>query len=578
MASASKIYQKAQEAFDKMQDALANNDESEAQKYRDITQKLVGLYEQQKEIEAKRRGSTKEAAYSAGAGALRGAGELVEFGSGIAEFLQTGMADKVSDLLPSLTGAIGGSKPMQAVSDVVADLPVSKEAGDPRTMPRMISDVTGGYSAYKSPTTLGQYAGTGGEFVGGAGIMPIGGMLRSMGQSVLPSIASETAGQVAQKYAPEYEDAARFVGALGSPVVTEGLKAGTRKMLSGDTRMGLEGSERARSVATLDEAGVPLTTGQKVGSEKLMRLEGVEAADISTLEGISKQVMMLMGSDAPKATRSALKERKDSLGEVFDRAEAVADDVATQGDIDALNGVISRFEDAASDATIPKAVSELLKRFESGKQISGEALANFRKRFSNVIETSKGDERAAAALGAKEILDDIIQRSVQAQDPKLFDQLVQARQQYRTYLTAMRAINRQGETFRSGIISPKALSNAARLREGQKYLTGEGSPLADLAFAAEEIASSLPTTMEGSGRYLKGLGTVGGGLLASQLGDAGVAEMLTGAALGYAVPKATQAGIRSGPVQRGLMPPEYALQARLLERLAGQTGGLLNID
>ena len=55
-------------------------------------------------------------------------------------------------------------------------------------------------------------------------------------------------------------------------------------------------------------------------------------------------------------------------------------------------------------------------------------------------------------------------------------------------------------------------------------------------------------------------------------------EALLGAGLGFAAPVLGQAAIRSGPVQRGLLPPDLPLPSRLLERLSRQTGGLLSID
>ena len=70
-----------------------------------------------------------------------------------------------------------------------------------------------------------------------------------------------------------------------------------------------------------------------------------------------------------------------------------------------------------------------------------------------------------------------------------------------------------------------------------------------------------------------GLGGAGAGMMGGDLLAAG----LLGAA-GAAAPAVGRAALRSGPVQRGLMPPTAPMEARLLQRLAQQSGGLLSID
>ena len=373
---------------------------------------------------------------------------------------------------------------------------------------------------------------------------------------------------------------ARLAGALGAPFATEGLKAGARRALTGgEARLGRVGSERARSIQALEAADVPLTAGRKYGSTPLMRLEGVEATDLET-EGISKQMMRLMGSDAPQATRSAMLERKEALGDVFERAEAVAGDIPTAQDVTNMARVAQRFQDASGDA-MPRIVKQALERIDeaanSGTPLSSQMLSDFRTRLSDVIETTLGDERAVAAMGAKEVIDNIIERSVKRQDPDLFRELVTAREQYRAFLTAMRALNRQGTDIRGGIISPKALSTAARIREGTKYLTGTGSPLGEFAFAAEEIASKFTCRHGWRCSYRAGHGRFRWccswrrGILYTTSGRAWRSA-------GVALPRVAQSVVRSGPVQRGLMPPEQVLSTRLIERLARQPGGLLASD
>lgn len=547
--------------------ALKDNNEAAAKRFIDAARQR----EAEQAAEAARMADAPiseqamEAGKSLAAGGIRGAAETAEFFGKAPELLATMPTNLVLRMM--------GKEPM-------APLPQGE------TMPEAASRLTGGLSEYRSPTTLGQYAGTVGEFAGGAAMMPMGAApLRAIGMSVAPALASETAGQLAQRVSPENENMARLLGAIAAPVGLEGLKAGARRALAGpEARMMREGSERAASAGLLERAGVPMTAGQKIGSERLMRLEGVEATDLSTVEGVTKSAMRMLGSDAPRATPKALAERKQSLGAVFDRAEQVVDEVPTAADVQAALRIKQNFEDISSDPNLPRVVQEALDRItesaQTGKPISGATIAEFRTRLGKAVQSSKGDERAVAAMAMSEALDNILERGVSRVDPDLYNVLRDTRGKYRDYLTVLRAQNRSGSEARSGLITPNALGTAARLREGTKYITGEGrSPLGDLAFAAEEVVASLPTVSAGGARFdprlvsgMLGLTGAGAGLMGGDLLTAG----LLGTA-GVAAPAAGRAVLRSGPVQRGLMPPTAPMEARLLQRLAQQSGGLLNI-
>lgn len=503
---------------------------------------------------------------SLAAGGIRGAAETTEFFGKAPELL--------ANLPTNFVLRMMGREPM-------APMPQGE------TVPEAASRLTGGFSEYQGQTLPGQYAGTVGEFMGGAAVMPMGaGPVRAMGQAIVPALASETAGQLAQRFSPENENMARLIGAIAAPAGLEGLKAGARRLLAGpEARMLREGSERAASAGLLERAGVPMTAGQKIGSERLMRLEGVEATDLGTVEGVTKSVMQLLGSSAPRATPKALAERRQALGAVFDRAEEVVDETATAADVAAAMRIKQDFEDISSDPTLPLVVRQAMDRItesaQTGKPISGKTIAEFRTRLGKAVQSSKGDERAVAAMAMSEALDNILERGVSRVDPRLYNTLRDTRGKYRDYLTVLRAQSRSGSEARSGLITPNALGTAARLREGTKYITGEGrSPLGDLAFAAEEVVASLPTVSAGGVRYdprlvggMLGLGGAGAGLMGGDLLTAG----LLGAA-GAAAPAASRAVLRSGPVQRGLMPPTAPMEARLLQRLAQQSGGLLSID
>ena len=526
--------------------------------------KLMQMHKDAVAREAQERSVAGEAAYAGGAGAIRGAAEGASIGGRMLNFMQVGLpaflAEKVLGAEEGLADRVGGY--------------------DPDALRKVASDVTKGYSEYQSPRLIGQMTGTIGEFAGGAATMPIGGPVRAVAQSVVPAVVSETAGQVAQRVAPEYEGAARLIGALGAPVATELGKAGIRRALTGDeARLGLEGSERARSIAALEDAGVKgITTGQKLGSTPLMRLEGVEATDLATREGMTGAIMRTMGSSAKKATPSAMEERQNALGAVFDQAERVASEVATPADLTKMVGVVRRFKDV-SDGSLPAVVEDTLKAVDqsikTGRPLTGARLAELRTRLGDSISNADLQSQSNASFATKEILDDLIQRSVGRTDPELYNKLLQTREQYRAYLTVMRALNKSGSDVRAGILTPAQISTAAKMREGNKFIMRTGTPLADLAYSAEEVLSSLPAVGPDMQRRIVGGGAALGAFAGS---SGGPTEALIGGLLGAAAPRVAQSIVRSGPVQRGLMPAEQAMTTRLLERLARQGGGLLNID
>jgi hypothetical protein len=156
------------------------------------------------------------------------------------------------------------------------------------------------------------------------------------------------------------------------------------------------------------------------------------------------------------------------------------------------------------------------------------------------------------AYDMNEIVDDMIQRNVGASSPELLDDLLKARKEYRSFLTAENAVNRAGSDASAGIITPAALASAARKREGVAVRRGTGTDLSEIASAAEEVLLPLPTVMAGGQR-----------MIPSQVQSA--LELLP----------SMVARQQQGTLALPLMP---AMSAQLGEKLARQTGGLLAID
>jgi hypothetical protein len=458
---------------------------------------------------------------------------------------------------------------------------------DPQILP-LASRMTGGFTEYEPQTTAGEYAKTTGEFVGGALAMPYGGPLRAAGSAVLPALASETAGQMTK--GTEMEGPARLAAALGTPFATSALRQGTQRAVLGpEARLTQPGTARGEAVRTLEDADVSMTTGLKSGSPRLMALEGSMEVPLETKRTLTTATMKTMGSDSPLATPAAMRDVKDRLGKVFDRADNVIDDVPSAETAVRANKVIEDHLGTSATGDVPPFLvdvnDEILSAATAGKPISNKKIQNMRSRLRKVMNGTDDPLVYESAFLMNGVIDEFMIESVRRSQPKLVPELMQARDQYRSYLTAMRALKTRGSDSAGGYISPAMLAGALRNREGNQYILGTGSELANLGRAAEEVVSSMPAVQAGGRRTMTGggglLGAGGGAYAATQTGMDPMLAVPLGMAAGAAVPAAGRAALRSRPVQNLLMPTQNSAATQmLLDTLksgARQTGGLLSI-
>ena len=458
---------------------------------------------------------------------------------------------------------------------------------DPQILP-LASRMTGGFTEYEPQTTAGEYAKTTGEFVGGALAMPYGGPLKAATSVVLPALASETAGQMTK--GTEMEGPARLAAALGTPFATSALRQGTQRAVLGpEARLTQPGTARGEAVRTLEDADVSMTTGLKSGSPRLMALEGSMEVPLETKRTLTAATMKTMGSDSTLATPAAMREVKGRLGKVFDKADNVVDDVPSTETAVRANKVIEDHLGTSATGDVPPFLvdvnDEILNATAAGKPISNKKLQNMRSRLRKVMNGTDDPLVYESAFLMNGVIDDFMIESVRRAQPKLVPELMQARDQYRSYLTAMRALKTRGSDSAGGYISPAMLAGALRNREGNQYILGTGSELANLGRAAEEVVSSMPAVQAGGRRTMTGggglLGAGGGAYAATQTGMDPMLAVPIGMAAGAALPAAGRAALRSRPVQNLLMPTQNSAATQmLLDTLksgARQTGGLLSI-
>jgi len=137
----------------------------------------------------------------------------------IAKSAGSGIAQGAADLI-GLPGTIGDAfnNGLSAITGLQAP-PPSQFSG--QSLRDTASGLTGGATDYKPQTTAGEYAHTAAEFVPGAVVLGgSGGIVgNALKMGVVPGLASEAAGQAAQKYAPSLEPYARFAGAVGGGMI-----------------------------------------------------------------------------------------------------------------------------------------------------------------------------------------------------------------------------------------------------------------------------------------------------------------------------------------------------------------------
>jgi hypothetical protein len=545
--------------------------------------RLLQMYQEGVEATQVTRGEDVRAA--AKSGAIRGAAGTLDLGRNVLELAEGGPLSMLGRLVGfgAETLATGKVPPVDYKTSVMDA--ARSQFGDTLD--------------YQPTTIEGKLAGTVSEFAGGGAVMPFGypvktglqlvaAPARSALSTLLPALASETAGQMTE--GTEMEGPARLAAALGTPLATSALRQGTQRALLGpEARLTQPGTARGEAVQTLEDAGVSMTTGLKAGSPRLMSLEGSLEVPLETKKTLTTATMRTMGSDSELATPAAMRDVKSRLGKVFDRADNVVDDVPSTETAIKANSIIEEHMGSSATGDIPPFLvdinDEFLNAAAGSKTISNKKLQNMRSRLRKVMNGTNDPLIYESAFKMNGVVDDFMIESVRRTQPKLVPELMEAREQYRNYLTTMRALKTRGSDSAGGYISPAMLSGALRSREGDRYILGTGSELANLGRAAEEVVSSMPAVQAGGRRSIAGgggiLGAGGGAYAATQMGMDPVPAMMIGGAAGAAIPAAGRKAITSAPMQSLLMPTQDSVTTQmLLDALrsgARQSGGLLSI-
>lgn len=436
-------------------------------------------------------------------------------------------------------------------------LPSLPEAADKafrNTLPVPPSKITENVEALTAPlyepkTTVGEYAQTVGEFLPAAAAGPGGIARRVAMQAMLPAVASETAGQLTK--GTEAEPYARFAGAVASPFA---VSAARRAM----TPLPID-SARAVMADTLRREGVGLTAGQRSGSDALRYAESTlgdapfaggkaSGAYERQAEQFTRAALAKAGETADRATPEVMRRMSDRIGAQFDdlatRNTAVADPqfiVDLQADWNGYKNLVSAPNRVPAVENFAREVIDQLKR--NANSLPGNVYQSLRSRMEAAARSITNTEARNAIRDMRTSLDGLMERSIAKANPDDLGAWRDARRQYRNMMILEQAAASAGENAALGLISPRALRQAAATgRQGRRgYVRGQGD-FADLARAGNALMLPMPQ----SGSAPRVLMSSGGALLGSALAG----EPFSLAALaGIAAPGAFGRALMSRPVQ-----------------------------
>lgn len=408
------------------------------------------------------------------------------------------------------------------------------------TMRESAAILTDGASEYKGESLPAQYAGTVAEFIPGAvagGFTGGGSMLGNvLRYGVAPGLASETAGQATEGTA--LEPYARVAAALASGPLVNLAESGFRRVVS---PYGGADPERLALAQTLDDAGVPLTAGQRVGNEGLRRKEALsgrgQAIAADQKEAFTAAALKATGTDANRATPEVLSATSKRIGDAFDDVLRGVDIMPSPETAAKIDDALIAFTDSApSGGAGPAVMAEMSRRVktaaETGEVIPASIVAGWRSRLSKMTTSSDAAVRDSGRM-AMEALDDALEGTLvglgRTDDVA---KLATAREQWRNFLAVQRAATGAGENAAAGLISPSALRNAMVQQGRSAYAQGRRGDLGDLARAGEGVLKALPDSGTPAGLAARGLNSTN---IAAVLG--------TGAGAHYGGPMGAMAGL-----------------------------------
>lgn len=513
-----------------------------------------------------------DSAKSFGSGLARGAAEVVGWPGTISDLADSGLGWMLKKGYQTATGREptmqGG--PVERFFAPNPEKPKSPLSGNvARTA---LAAASGGASEYQPQTTAGKYAGTVGEFLPGAAAF--GGMSPSnlTRFGVLPALGSEAAGQVTEGTAAE--PYARVAGAMLAPAAPALAKRAITPLPIDATRQ--------KMVDVLSREGVPITAGQKTGRQSLRYAEselgGGAAANFAEKQGeaFTSAALKKAGINASRATPDVMNSAFSRIGQQFDDLAARNSITPDRQLVTDMGDVLRNYRDLGGEApAIEKAIETVVRSSQSGS-VPGDVYKAVHSRLFRVSRSSD-PELKMAALDLRNVLDDAMERSMQAKGSADLGAWQEARRQYKNMLVLEKAASGAGESAAQGILTPSQLRNATVNQGRRQYVRGQGD-FADLARAGEAIMKPLPQSGTAPRTAARNLGVGLSGAIGAGAGaTVGPATAIAGALAGSVAPYAIGRAMLSKPgrayLGNQLVSPSKVLDPRyaaVIESLLGQ--------
>jgi hypothetical protein len=394
---------------------------------------------------------------------------------------------------------------------------------------------------YEPLTTAGEYAQTVGEFLPGAA----GGGAKALGSMVGAGLASEAAGQATEGTA--LEPYARVAAGVAVPTAGAAL---AKRIIS--PFGGVPSAERMKMAKVLDDAGVPITAGQRTGSEALRRIEGRSAiaGRVSDAQGeaFTKAALKTIGETADRATPEVLERATKRIGAVFDDAVSGVEIKPTPQALTQSSKILQSYRQMKPKAEAAPMFTDinkaLVQSFRTGNPIDAANAKSWRSTLSKLTKSPDTATREAA-IDMLDLVDDAFSDALRAAGKgELVKKLGEARGQYRNLLAVEAAASRAGEGVAEGILSPSQLRNAVVAQGRRAFVQGKRGEIGDLTRAAEGVMKPLPTTEAGGLRDVRGVTEMIGA------GAGGAAGGPVGAMMGVMVPTVGRELAATSPMQR----------------------------
>jgi len=394
---------------------------------------------------------------------------------------------------------------------------------------------------YRGDTGAGEFAGKVGEFLPFA--------LKNVAKyAVAPVISGMAAEETAKSLG--FGETAQSIAEVGGMIAGPSAVTKAKQIISP-----YGGADPARLAAAkaLEESGVSVSAGQKVGDEALKRKEA-QSKNFGDFKGkqldeFTQAILRQFGSNANRATPDVLTEIQTRLGQNMNEAISGVKLIPEVEDLKNMSSVLQKFKKLKPenvDAEVPNALLKKINRslintVSKKGVIDEEQFISFREQLS--LQTkSKNSAIRNATIGTLNILDDLMDKQLTASGRSSdIQKLNKARSDYRNYFALENAVASSGELKALGIVTPSSIGSALRSQNKRQYVQGKRGDIGDLSKSGE-IAVSFPSS-SGTAENIKAL--------------MGMMKSVPSASIGGAVTSALGLGPYVGAVIGGLGPVTF---------------------